>query len=86
MQNTLLLHYFRSYSPNVLCEIHKSQLLHILTVLEKRPANVLKTSRKDFRSVTSSGRPQDVKFEPLVKMHFHCIIFNFVLPNLYLKH
>ena len=56
IQSTLLLYYFRSYSPNVLREILKSLLLFILTVLGKRPADALKTSRKDVRRVTSLGR------------------------------
>ena len=38
----------------------KSQLLHILSVSEKRPQNVLKTSQSDTRSVTSLDSPQDI--------------------------
>ena len=45
-------------------------MLFILIVLEKRPADALKMSRKDVRRVTSLGRPQSVNFEPLVKCIF----------------
>ena len=88
IQSTLLLYYFRSYSPNVLREILKSLLFFILTVLGKRPADVLKTSRKDVRRVTSLRRPQDINFERVVQMHFHCIIFRFVFfsHNMCLKY
>ena len=41
---------------------------------------------KDVRRVTSLGHPQDVNFEPLIQMHFNCIIFNFISPNVSLKH
>ena len=61
-------------------------MLFILTVQKKRPADVLKGSRKDVLRVTSWGHPQGVNFEPLVHMNFHCIIFNFILPNVCLKH
>ena len=39
--------------------------------------NVLSTSRKDARRVTSLGSIQDVNLEHLVQMHFHCIIQDF---------
>ena len=48
--------------------------------------DVLTASQKDLLRVTSLGRPQSVDFEPLVQMHFHCINFSFILPNVYLKH
>ena len=83
IQNTLLLHHLRSYSPNVSYEILKSQLLLILKVLEKRPADILKTYRKDVRRVTSLGRPHGVNFDPLEQMHFNCIFFNFTSTNLF---
>ena len=35
---------------------------------------------------TFSKHPQDVNFEPLVQMHFHCVIFNFISQNVFLKH
>ena len=57
IQSTLLLYCFRSYSPNVLCEILKSRSLLILKVLEKRPSDILKTSWKDIRRMMSLGRP-----------------------------
>ena len=53
--------------------------------MEKRPADIIKTSRKDVRRVKSSRRPQYVNFVPLVQMHFHCIIFNFISPDVCLK-
>ena len=86
IQSTLLLYYLRSYSPIVLRETLKSYLLLILKVLEKRSADILKTSRKGVRRVTSLGRTQDVNFELLVQMNFHCIIFNFISANACLKH
>ena len=52
----------------------------------KRPADNLKTFWKDIRRVTSLERPQDVNFVPLVQMRFYCIIFNFISPNVCLKH
>ena len=58
----------------------------ILKVLEKRPADILKTSQKKDCRVTALGRPQEVNFEPLVQMHFHCIIVNFISSNVYQKH
>ena len=36
--------------------------------------------------MTSLERPQDVNFEPLLQMHFHCIIFNFISTNVCLKY
>ena len=71
MQKPLLLHYA---SPNVLRKILKSQLLYILTVLENGPADVLKTAQKNAHGMKSLARLQDVNFEPLVQMHFNCII------------
>ena len=62
IQNTLLLYYFRSYSPNSLHKILKSQMLFVLTIQEKRPANVLKASRKGLLRLTSLRRPQCVIF------------------------
>ena len=52
----------------------------------KLPADVLKTPRKDVRRVTSLRRLQEVNFQPLIQMHFHCLIFNFISPNVWLKH
>ena len=54
--------------------------------MEKRPVETLKKSRKDVRRMTSLGRSQDINFEPLIQMHFSCIIFNFISPNVCLKH
>ena len=78
--------YIWSYSSNALREILKSSLLLILKVLERRPSYTLKTSRKKDRRVTALGRPQEVNFEPLVQMHFHCIIFIFISSNMCQKH
>ena len=64
----------------MLREILKTKLLYIHTVLENRPVNVLKTSRKDVHRVMFLGRPEDVNFEPLAQMHFHCIISNLISP------
>ena len=86
MQNTLLVHYFRSFSPNLLREIFKSLMLFVLTAQKKQPADVLKTFRRDLLRVTSLRRPQGVNSEPSIQMHFHCSIFNFILPNVCLKH
>ena len=86
IQSTLLLYYFQSYSPNVLSEILKSQLLLILKVLDKRLVDILKTSSKDVRRVTSLERPQGASLEPHIQMYFNCIIFNFISPNMCLKH
>ena len=61
-------------------------MLFILTIQEKRPADVLKASRKNLVRVTFLGRRQGVNFETLVQMHFHCIAFNFILSNVCLKH
>ena len=44
--------------------------MHILTVLENRAVDVLKTSRKDAHRVTTLGRSQDVNFEPLAQNAF----------------
>ena len=84
--STLLLLFFRSYSPNVLLEILKSKLLLILKVLKKRPVDILKTSRKGVRRVTSLKLPQEANSKPLVQMHFSCIIFNSISPNVCLKY
>ena len=62
---------FDLISPNVLREILKTQLLHILTVLENRPVDFLKMSRKDVHRVSFLGRLQDVHFEP-----FRTIVFS----------
>ena len=51
-------------------QIIKHQLLHIPSVLEKRPMNVLKTSQSNTCIVTSSGRPQDVNLETFHKKAF----------------
>ena len=48
--------------------------------------SILKTSRKVDRRVTFLGRLQNVNLEPLVQMHFHCIILNFISWNVCLKH
>ena len=48
-------------------------MLFILTVWENRPADALKVSQKDLLRVTSLGRPQDVSFEPLIQIYFHCV-------------
>ena len=55
-------------------------------VLEKRPVDILKTYRKDVLRVTSLGRLRDVNFKPFIQMHFKCIIFNIISPNVCLKH
>ena len=68
IQNTLLLYYIWPYSPIVLREIL------IPTVWEKHPVDVLKTFQKDIRRLTFIGSLQGVNFEPLVQMHFHCVI------------
>ena len=60
-------------------------MLFIFTVQEKRPADVLKAFRKDLIRVTCLGHSQGVNFESLVQMHFPCIIFNFILPNVSLN-
>ena len=51
----------------------------VLRTPSKRP------EKKD-RRVTALGRPQEVNFEPLVQMHFHCIIFIFISSNMCQKH
>ena len=38
----------------------KKLVISIVSVLEKRPKNVLNTSQSDTHSVTSLGRPQDI--------------------------
>ena len=48
--------------------------------------NVLRTSSKRSKKMSVGWRPWDVNFESLVQMHFHCIIFNFISPNVCLKH
>ena len=47
--------------------------------------NVLRTLSKPPEKTFLEGRPQDINFEPLVQMHIHCIIFNFILSNVCLK-
>ena len=63
----------------------KAFKFYVLTVLEKCPVDVPKTSRKDVCKVTSFGRPQEVNFELVVQVKFHGIIFNFISPNMCLK-
>ena len=58
----------------------------MLDVLEKRPADILNMSQKEIRRVKSLGRSQNVNFEALAQMHFHDIIFNFIPPDVCLKH
>ena len=41
---------------------------------------------KSVLRVTTLGHPQDDNFEPLVHMHFRCIIFSFISPTMCLKH
>ena len=69
IQSTLLLYYFRSYSPNVLRVILKRWLLLILYVLKKRPAVILQTFGKDIRRVTYLGCPKD----PILNFSYKCI-------------
>ena len=80
-----MLYYVQSYSPNVLREMLKGSHF-ILKVLEKRPANVTKTSRKNVPRVISMGHPENANYEPLLQMQFHCIIFNSITQNVCLKH
>ena len=83
--NSLLLYYFRSYSPNGLCEI----LLKLAVVYSHsfgetccgRPENV----PKRLRRVMLLRPPQDVNFDRLVQMHFRFIIFSFISPNVCLS-
>ena len=58
----------------------------MLDVLEKRPADILNMSQKEILRVTYLGRSQNVNFEALVQMHFRYIIFNFIPPDVCLKH
>ena len=58
----------------------------MLDVLEKRPVDILNMSQKEIGRVTSLGRSQNVNFEALVKIHFQYIIFNFIPPDVCLKH
>ena len=39
--------------------------MHILSVLEERPKNVLKTCQSNTRSMASLGHPQDIIFQRL---------------------
>ena len=45
--------------------------MRILSVLEKRPTNFVKTFKSYTRSVTSLARPQDVNLENFHKIGFH---------------
>ena len=55
----------------------KSLLLHDLSILEKRPENVLKTSQSDIHCVTSLGRHLDVNVTEIHEIslfpYFQCI-------------
>ena len=79
IQKALLFYYFRLYSPNLLREIRKSQLLHVLTFLEKPSADVLKTSRKAVRRMTSIlNLLQKCNFTALFSVLFYLIWFDFI--------
>ena len=52
------------------CVLYTKKLFHTLSVLEKRPKNVLKTSQSDSRSMTSLGRPQGVNLIIIHKIGF----------------
>ena len=73
---------FRSYFTKCVAQNSEKLMPHILTVLESRPVDVLKASRKDVHRVTSLGRHQDFNFERLAEIFFQCIIFDFILPNI----
>ena len=53
--------------------------------LEKTFCGRPQSVRKDLLRLTYLGRPQGINFQPLVQMHFYCIIFNFILPKVCLK-
>ena len=48
----------------------KLVIAYILSVLEKRPKNVLKTSQSDIHSVTFLEHPQDVNLIIIRKIGF----------------
>ena len=60
----------------MLHEILKKLLSYILKRLEKRPTNVLKTSRKDFRRLTTLGRSQVVNFIQTISLVLFSILFH----------
>ena len=61
-----------SFLVHQMCVLDTEKLvtLHILSVLEKRPKNVLKTSKSDTRSATSFGRLQEVNLIIIQKIGF----------------
>ena len=60
----------------MLHEILKNLLSYILKLLEKRPTNVLKTSRKDFRRLTTLGRSQVFNFVQTISLVLFSILFH----------
>lgn len=51
--------------------------------------NVLWTSSKRHENVlrlTSLRHPQEVNLQPIIQIHFRCIIFSLILPNVSLKY
>ena len=77
IQGTLSLYYFPSYSPNVFCS---------LLLLEKHPVNIVKHPEKTSAGWRSWEIPSTSILNLLYKIHFHCIIFNFISQNMCLKH
>ena len=63
----------------MLHEILKKLLSYILKLLEKRPTNVLKTSRKDFRRLTTLGRSQVFNFVQTISLVLFSILFHVCL-------
>ena len=63
----------------MLHEILKKLLSYILKRLEKRPTNVLKTSRKDFRRLTTLGRSQVFNFVQTISLVLFSILFHVCL-------
>ena len=63
----------------MLHEILKKLLSYILKLLEKRPTNVLKTSRKDFRRLTTLVRSQVFNFVQTISLVLFSILFHVCL-------
>ena len=60
--------------------LYTKKLFHTLSVFEKRPKNVLKTSQSDSRSMTSLGRPQGVNLIIIHEIGFQGNFLYFLMP------
>ena len=66
-----------------MCVLKTKKLFHNLSVLEKHPNNVLKTSQMIIRSAQSLGRPQEVNLIIIQKLNLQKFFLYPLIPSVY---